>query len=78
MVTPKRFYGIAPAGWSPMPPGIPRHFYGDWPELERIELGDRAAYAYDESSTLEHRLCRAIGLTYGCPPRHWKWTKGPF
>lgn len=52
---------------------FPIFFYGDWPELELIELGYRAAYTYDEGSSLEHRLCRANGLTYGCPPRHWKW-----
>lgn len=52
---------------------IPRDFYGYWPELERIEVGARAAFAYDESSTLEHRLCQANGLVYGCPPRHWSW-----
>jgi hypothetical protein len=52
---------------------VPRHFYGDWDELELIELGARAAYCYDEGSSLEHRLCRASGLDYGCPPLHWTW-----
>lgn len=52
---------------------IPRDFYGYWPELELIEVGSRAAYCYDEASTLEHCICRANGLTYGCPPRHWRW-----
>lgn len=52
---------------------MPTHTYGVWPELERIELGERAAFAYDEPSPIEHRLCRANGLIYGCPPRHWNW-----
>lgn len=54
----------------------PRHIYGFNPELERIEMTERGAYCYDEPSPLEHRICRALGLTYGCPPRHWKWS-GP-
>lgn len=52
---------------------VPRDFYGNQPEIELVELGARAAYCYDEGSSLEHRLCRAQGLTYGCPPRHWAW-----
>jgi hypothetical protein len=52
-------------------PQPPRDFYGNWPELELIELGRRAAYCYDEGSGLEHRLCRANGLEYDC--RHWNW-----
>jgi hypothetical protein len=52
---------------------VPIYFYGDWPELELIELGARVAYCYDDPSSLEHRLCRANGLEYGSPPRHWKW-----
>lgn len=51
----------------------PRYMYGSWPELELIEMGRRVAYAYDEPSTLEHRLANANGLTYGSPPRHWNW-----
>lgn len=58
-----------------IPQQVPRDFYGYWPELELIELGRRAAYCYDEGSPLEHRLCKANGLTYGSPPRHWKWTR---
>jgi hypothetical protein len=53
----------------------PRHFYGDWPELELIELGARAAYCYDEGSSLEHRFARAGGPPYGSPPAHWKWNR---
>lgn len=52
---------------------VPRWFYGWWPELELIELGKRAAYAYDEPSTIEHRLAAANSEEYGCPPRHWTW-----
>ena len=54
---------------------VPRHFYGYWLELERIEIGDRAADTYDEASSLEHRLARANGVEYGCPPRHWTWNR---
>ena len=39
-------------------------------ELDLIEVGH---YASDEPSVIEHRLARANGLHYGCPPRHWNW-----
>lgn len=58
---------------SELPRTVPRDFYGNQPELEFIELGARAAYRYDEGSALEHRLCKANGLRYGAPPRHWGW-----
>lgn len=48
-----------------------------WPYWEgimvEIEHGFRGAS--DEPSTLEHRIAKANGLEYGCPPRHWKWTQ---
>lgn len=55
---------------------MPRYFYGQFPELEFIELGSRAAYRYDEGSSLEHRLCEAHGLVYDC--RHWVWERDRF
>jgi len=53
----------------------PRFGYGFWPELERIEVTDRAANTYDESSSLEHRIAKANGESYGSPPRHWEWDR---
>lgn len=53
---------------------IPRHFYGDWPELELIEIGRRAAYAYDDTNELLHRLVNANGGTYDT--RHNWWRGG--
>jgi hypothetical protein len=45
-------------------------------ELDLIELGGWFDYLRDEPSQIEHRLCAANGLTYGCPPRHWRWRDG--
>lgn len=50
------------------PPG---RFYGSWPELERIEVGDRAAFAYDETSPLMHRMIRAVGGVYDISHNYW-------
>lgn len=49
--------------WSP--------YWGTEDDL--LELGARLRTASDGASSLEHRLCRANGETYGCPPRHWSW-----
>jgi hypothetical protein len=49
----------------------PRHFYGFWSELELIEVGGRAAYAYDESNALMHRFCQAVGVPYSVNHNYW-------
>jgi hypothetical protein len=51
----------------------PRFFYGYWSELGYIEVGQRVEDSYDEASSIEHRMAKAYGATYGCPPRHWDW-----
>lgn len=38
--------------------------YGTDPERDLLELGRRAAYAYDEIFAIEKRMCRAWGLPY--------------
>lgn len=48
-----------------------RYPYGYWPELERIEIGDRAAFTYDETSTLMHRMIRAVGGVYDIAHNYW-------
>lgn len=40
----------------------PRYCYGMWPELEYVELGARAAYAYDEDFSIAYRFAAAGGL----------------
>ncbi len=54
-----------------------RYACGFWPYWEgldvELELGFRLAS--DEPSVIEHRLAKANGLDYGCPPRHWKWRE---
>jgi hypothetical protein len=43
-------------------------------EDDVLELGPRFVRGVcDEANSLEHKLCRANGATYGCPPRHWAW-----
>jgi len=43
----------------------PRLCYGSWPELDRVELGARAAYAYDEDFAIAYRFATAEGLERG-------------
>lgn len=50
----------------------PRYFYGCWPELERIELGDRVAYCYDETSSMLHRFVKAVGGRYDISHNYWR------
>lgn len=50
----------------------PRHFYGDQPELELIELGTRAAYCYDEPFALAYRIGAALGIPRRNVPVEWQ------
>lgn len=50
----------------------PIHFYGFWPELERIEVGDRAACSYDESNSIMHRFVKAVGIEYDLSHNFWR------
>lgn len=49
----------------------PRHGYGRDPELELIEVGERAANTYDESSPLMHRIINAVGGEYDVTHNLW-------
>lgn len=52
-----------------------RSFWPYWrTENDLLELGDRLPPS-DEPTAIEHRLAKANGLTYGCPPRHWAWER---
>lgn len=50
----------------------PTRPYGVWPELERIELGDRAARAYDEAHEVAYRVGVATGVARPDVPLHWQ------
>lgn len=50
---------------------MPRDFYGTWPELERIEVGERAADTYDETSSLMHRMIKAVDGKYTIKHNNW-------
>lgn len=49
-------------------------YWGSEDDILELGFNDKPPYHYDDPNALEHRLCRANGLTYGCPPRHWAWT----
>jgi hypothetical protein len=57
-----------------MPPW-PAKPYGDNPELDLIELGKRAAFAYDELFSIEKRLCKANGLPTDPVRRQGAWIE---
>lgn len=41
-------------------------------ELDRVELGDRVAYAYDEAFAVAYRFGEAVGLDRRDVPLHWQ------
>lgn len=50
----------------------PRFFYGQDPETERLEVGPRAAYAYDEMHEIAYRLGAAVGIAREDVPIEWQ------
>lgn len=47
-------------------------------EMDMLELGARFRTVSDEANSLEHRLCKANGVSYGRPPRHWAWEAAKY
>lgn len=50
----------------------PRFFYVQDPETEHLELGARAAYAYDELHEIAYRLGAAAGIPRAQVPLEWQ------
>jgi hypothetical protein len=49
-------------------------YWGTEDDVLELAFNAKPPYYSDEASAIEHRLARANGVTYGCPPRHWKWA----